>query len=83
MKDSIVEQVVKKYQLRSEVGLEKYGTTLKSNNKDNYLIHLQQELMDATLYIEKLLDLQKELTVLVTLYPNNSDLGREVRRFVS
>jgi len=55
MKDKIVEEVVLKYQQRSEVGIKKYGTTLEQNNKDNYLVHLQEELMDATLYIQKLL----------------------------
>ena len=54
-KDKIVQQVINKYVQRSEVGIEKYGTTLEENNTDNYLLHLQQELMDASLYIEKLL----------------------------
>jgi len=55
MKDKIVEQVIDKYRQRSEVGIKKYGTTLEDNNSDNYLKHLQEELMDASLYIEKLL----------------------------
>lgn len=60
MKDQIVESLIEKYRHRSEVGIKKYGTTLDQNNKDNYLIHLQQELMDASLYIEKLLKQQHE-----------------------
>lgn len=55
IKDKIVQQVIDKYTERSATGIKKYGTTLEENNKDNYLIHLQQELMDASLYIEKLL----------------------------
>ena len=55
MKDPIVQQVIDKFQNRSEVGIKKYGTTLHENNTDDFLIHLQEELMDATLYIEKLL----------------------------
>lgn len=55
IKDKIVQQVINKYAQRSQVGIEKYGTTLEDNNTDNYLLHLQQELMDASLYIEKLL----------------------------
>lgn len=55
-KDKIVEQVVNKYTKRSEVGIKKYGTTLEENNTDDFLIHLQEELMDATLYIQKLLN---------------------------
>ena len=53
--DKIVEQLIDKYRQRSELGIKKYGTTLADNNTDNFLIHLQQELMDASLYIEKLL----------------------------
>ena len=82
MKDKIVEQVVEKYLERSAVGIQKYGTTLEGNSKDNYLIHLQQELMDATLYLEKLLSLQQELTTLVKMYGNDADLGMAVRKLV-
>ncbi len=83
MKDQIVEQVVQKYQGRSSVGIKKYGTTLDQNNKDNYLIHLQQELMDATLYIEKKLSMEKQIIELVNKYPNNFDLGAAIRNLVS
>jgi hypothetical protein len=54
MKDEIVEQVVDKIKSRSEVGIKKYGTTLEQNNTDDFLNHLQEELMDAILYIQKL-----------------------------
>jgi hypothetical protein len=59
-KDSIVEEVVRKYQERSAVGILKYGTTLDRTDLslDNWLQHVQEELMDATLYIERL---RKEL----------------------
>ena len=56
LKDKIVKQVIHKYIQRSELGIKKYGTTLEDNNTDNFLIHLQQELMDASLYIEKLIN---------------------------
>jgi hypothetical protein len=54
-KDAIVESVVAKYLQRSKLGIKKYGTTLEENNVDNFLSHLQEELFDASLYIEKLL----------------------------
>ena len=54
MIDKIVQQVIDKFNQRSEVGIKKYGTTLEQNNKDNYFTHLQEELMDAILYIQKL-----------------------------
>ena len=56
MADKIVESVVDKYQQRSAVGQEKYGVTLERSdlNFAEWLTHLQEELMDASLYIEKL-----------------------------
>ena len=55
-KDTIVESVISKYKERSETGIKKYGTTLDRNdlNLSDWLTHLQEELMDATLYVEKL-----------------------------
>jgi hypothetical protein len=57
--DPIVDSVVKKFQDRSAVGIKKYGTTLHDNNTDDFLNHLQEELMDAILYIEKLKSINK------------------------
>lgn len=54
MTDKIVQSVLDKYVKRSEVGQKKYETTLEQNNTDDFLTHLQEELMDAVLYIEKL-----------------------------
>jgi hypothetical protein len=53
-KDAIVESLKKEYDKRSEIGIKKYNTTLKQNNTDDFLQHLKEELMDATLYIQKL-----------------------------
>ena len=83
MKDQIVEQVINKYHMRSDVGIKKYSTTLETNNKDNYLKHLQEELMDATLYIQKLMDQNREITELVKSIPNNEELGANIRRMIS
>lgn len=54
--DSIVESVISQYRERSEVGIKKYNNTMdrKDLSTLDWLTHLQQELMDATLYIEKL-----------------------------
>lgn len=56
MADKIVESVVGKYQQRSEVGQKKYGVGLERDDLNfiQWLTHLQEELMDATLYLEKL-----------------------------
>lgn len=54
MKDKIVEAVIEKFKERSETGIKKYGTTLMREdlNLDQWLTHLQEELMDAVNYIE-------------------------------
>jgi hypothetical protein len=83
MKDKIVQQVTEKYLQRSNVGIAKYGTTLETNSKDNYLLHLQEELMDATLYIQKLMDMNREITKLVKDHPDDADLGKLIRKLVS
>ena len=59
--DSIVRKVIDSFKKRSERGLEKYGTTLERNDLTHleWLQHLQEELMDATIYIEKLKDEDK------------------------
>lgn len=56
MEDKIVKSVVDKFTQRSETGIKKYGTTLERNDLSlhDWLTHLQDELMDATLYVEKL-----------------------------
>ena len=55
-KDLIVEDVIRTMRARSRDGILKYGTTLHDSPDGFYkfLNHLQEELMDATLYIEKL-----------------------------
>ena len=83
MKDKIVQQVVNKYTERSDRGYQKYGTTLEENNKDIYLKHLQEELMDATLYLEKLLTLDKEVRILCMKHQDDNQLGEAVRKLVS
>lgn len=80
--DPIVDQVVAKFQQRSAVGIQKYNTTLHENNRDNYLLHLQQELQDATLYIEKILTQNAEIINLVNTAIDNEDLGRKIRNLV-
>jgi hypothetical protein len=82
MSDKIVLEVIEKYAQRSEVGINKYGTTLEQNNHDNYLKHLQEELMDATLYLQKLMSLDKEITKLVKDHANDAELGHKIRNLV-
>ena len=83
MRDQVVDNVIDKFYERSQVGITKYGTTLYNNNKDNYLQHLQEELMDATLYLQKIMDLKEEITLLVKTHPNDQELGKAIRKLVS
>lgn len=54
--DPIIEKLKAKFDERSLVGIDKYGTTLEQNNDDDFLNHLLEELMDASAYIMKLID---------------------------
>ena len=57
-RDPVVETVVDKFVSRSNVGFEKYGQTLDKERKTGvkdlaaYLNDVQEELMDAILYIQ-------------------------------
>ena len=61
-KDIFVELVKSKFEERSQAGIKKYNTTLEREdlNLVDWLNHLQEELMDATLYVEKLKSIAKE-----------------------
>ena len=56
IKDTIVESVISSFKERSEVGVKKYNKTMDRDDLSTleWLQHFQEELMDATLYIEKL-----------------------------
>ena len=57
-RDPVVKRVVDKFRERSDAGFLKYGTTLdeerttKMKGLMKYLIDIQEELMDAILYIQ-------------------------------
>ena len=55
-RDPIIQKVVEKFILRSDVGYNKYKVTLDEDNKsiNEWLNNIQEELMDAVNYIEKL-----------------------------
>jgi succinate dehydrogenase flavin-adding protein (antitoxin of CptAB toxin-antitoxin module) len=62
--DKYVQSVKEKFEQRSQTGIKKYNTTLEREDLDflDWLNHLQEELMDATLYIEKLKDFAQKTT---------------------
>jgi hypothetical protein len=59
---SVEDSVCRKIQLRAEFGLQKYGVSLERNDLSvlEWLIHIQEELMDAAGYIEVLIQKEKE-----------------------
>ena len=66
-RDPVVERVVNKFVSRSDVGFAKYGTTLqeertlKMKGLQKYLNDIQEELMDAVLYIQAARDELQDL----------------------
>jgi len=72
-RDPVVKNVVDKFVKRSDVGYEKYNNTLdderrlKMKNLQGYLNDIQEELMDAVLYIqaarEELRDMSEEAMI--------------------
>lgn len=56
MRDPNVEIVIQKYRDRAKVGFAKYGVNTERDDIDlmGWLTHLQEELMDATIYIQRL-----------------------------
>jgi hypothetical protein len=59
--DSVVFSVVQNFLKRSAFGLEKYGTNLDRTDLSilDWIIHAQEEHMDAILYLEKLKQLHQ------------------------
>tara|TARA_R100000734_G_C3224680_1_gene34876 strand:- start:55 stop:249 length:195 start_codon:yes stop_codon:yes gene_type:complete len=54
----IEDEVCKKIQERAKVGLDKYGVTMERTDFDfvTWLIYLQEELMDAVVYLQRLIE---------------------------
>ena len=73
VRDPVVKHVVNKFVSRSDIGYEKYGRTLDDERKGGfknlagYLNDIQEELMDAVLYIqaarEEIQDLTEEAII--------------------
>jgi len=54
----IEDEVCKKIQQRAAVGKEKYGVTMERGDLNllEWLQHLQEELMDAAVYVQRLME---------------------------
>ena len=82
-RDPVVKTVVNEFVRRSDVGYEKYGQTLHSErvskvkNLADYLLDIQEELMDAILYIQTARDELRDITELEQ-YDDESYNGAEI-----
>jgi len=58
IEDKIVLRVLARFNERSQVGINKYNTTLERNDLSTleWLTHAQEEAMDFVLYLERLKD---------------------------
>jgi len=63
IEDQIVLRVLARFNERSQVGINKYNTTLERTDLDTlqWLTHAQEEAMDFVLYLEKLKDEYKTI----------------------
>ena len=57
---SIEDEVCEKIQYRAEMGKYKYGATMEREDLTlgEWLTHLQEELMDSVVYLQKLIELE-------------------------
>jgi len=72
--DKIINSVIDKIQKRAEAGYKKYGVGLDKDEQslDTWLNHLQEELMDAANYIEKIRAVLIEEDKKISKYPESS-----------
>ena len=70
MSDTIVEKVIENFKKRSIIGYLKYGVTMDRNDLTylEWINHLQEELMDACIYLEKI----KQTTNEIKRLPNSN-----------
>lgn len=59
----IEEAVIEKIRERAEIGKQKYGVTMAEATLSiqKWLKHLQEELMDASVYVEKLMNIMEDV----------------------
>jgi precorrin-2 methylase len=68
--------VCEKIQARSEIGKAKYGVTMERGDLSTteWLVHLQEELMDAAVYVERLIQ-EMQRTVVEVESEDSDDLS--------
>jgi len=73
--DAIVASVIRKMYQRSQVGIKKYGTTMERDDLSfsDWLMHLQDELLDAAIYCMKLKIEHEKLTKCTNTKQNSTE----------
>jgi hypothetical protein len=82
-KDIITTQVMEDLKLRADRGLKKYNTTLHDNNKDDFMNHLYEELLDAAQYCKKEVSIIPLIQSLIKKHSNDQELGAVIRKSFS
>ena len=78
-RDPVVRKVCDKFIERSDIGFKKYGTTLEDERRlkmkglQKYLNDIQEELMDAVLYIQSARDELQDLSEEALISKYNDD----------
>ena len=78
--DAITVSVMEDLKSRADRGLQKYNTTLEQNNHQNMLQHAYEEALDLAQYLKKEITTLNTVQDLVKQYPNDSELGEEIRK---
>ncbi len=73
----IEDKVCEKIQQRAKIGKSKYGVTMERTDLNflEWLQHLQEELMDATVYVERLIHEARQVTEEATICTNCGDFN--------
>ena len=79
IKDEITKEVILDLASRAERGYKKYNTTLGENNHQNMLQHVYEEALDLAQYLKKEIITLNTIQDLVKKYPNDSELGKQIR----
>jgi ABC-type Mn2+/Zn2+ transport system ATPase subunit len=79
IKDKITASVIDDLESRAKRGLEKYNTTLDKNNHQNMLQHAYEEALDMAQYLKKEITTLSTVQDLVIKYPNDAELGEQIR----
>jgi len=77
--DKLTQSVIEDLQSRAKRGLEKYNTTLETNNHQNMLQHAYEEALDLAQYLKKEISTLNTIQDLVRKYPNDYELGNQIR----